>query len=253
MNREEGQFEAWANAIARSADAEDKADTHTISRAVQHLLGGQTYRAGSLRKGTAIIGSDLDLCVETVKPVTVSERRELARQLESALGRQARPLSHVIRVAGAARRHSIDVAFARAEFGSRPLPDPEPFRALRLCHAARALKWWLSRGEFPWVGGWVVEGLVLELDARQLDGLALFERIVEWLATRANPSAVEAILRPHAAPTWHPEWSDKLPGRLEAIGNAARAIKKKRPTTLHTREVVQGWLTMVDPIFRTTG
>lgn len=150
----------------------------------------------------------------------------------------------MVRVAGLGHRPGIDIAFANAAFGDRPLPDTESLKDPRRRQATRALKWWLREAKLPHVGGWAVEALVLGLHTDQPSGLALFDRIIAWIEARANPSAVESLLRPHARPKWHDAWSAKLPGRLEAIRNGARALQRRRPASLDSWEQVEtraGW------------
>ena len=218
----DGYFEAWTNGIAWRKSREDNAVIDTISRLVQEELRGQTYLAGSQRKGTSIVGSDIDLCVMTRVPVTVAQRKQLAKRLAIALGRPARPGAHAIRIDDPSGGPHIDIAFANAEFGDRPLPDPEPFRIPRRKQAARALKWWLRERRLPHVGGWAVEAIVVRMDQKVETGAQLFLRILEWVRDRATPQAIESILRPAAQPRWYPAWSRAVPGRLEAIRNAAR-------------------------------
>lgn len=188
--------------------------------------------AGSQRKGAAISGSDLDLCVESRDPVTERQRRDLRRALEAELRRPALVLSHAVRLPSHGGSAKVDIAFANAAFGSRPLPDPADFhnhRGRQL--TVRALKVWTRSGGLPSVPGWAAEALVVHLDPSSgtLSGFGLFTRLVEWLADRATPMAIEGVLRPAAYPRWNPVWSTRLPGRLEALQNHVRALRRRRP------------------------
>ncbi len=238
-----GYFEAWVNSIAWSYSPEERADVARISTEVQKMLGGQVYLAGSQKKNTAIAGSDLDLCIETKEPVTVSQRRELARAITKNLSRQATPRSHVIRVIPGSDIVRIDIAFANAAFGNRKLPESTPFKEQKRMHAARGLKAWLRAGGLPKVGGWAIEALVLELDHKSAaSGWELFLKIMKWLDERSNPGALEGILRPYAHPEWHGEWSRKLPGRLQAIKQAAHNKLRKMPESFASIQDVPRWL-----------
>ncbi len=148
---------------------------------------------------------DLDVCVESADPVTESHRRDLRSALQRDLGREARIQSHAIRLPAHGDYPKVDIAFANAAFGSRPLPDVTDFQAHRSRQfAARALKVWTRSGNLPWVAGWAVEALVVHLDHApgSLSGLGLFTRLLEWLAEKATPGAVEGVLRPAAFPRW---------------------------------------------------
>ncbi len=237
----DGYFEAFANAIAWRKSKEDNMRIHRISMIVQQDLRGQTFLAGSQRKHTSIMGSDIDLCVTTPEPVTTTQRKALARRLETEFGWPAQPGAHVVRVTPATGEPHIDIAFANATFGSRPLPDPAPFRIPRRQHAARVLKWWLREKRLPHVGGWAVEAVVLRLDQKGETGAQLFLRILAWLDKSANPSAVESILRPAAHPRWPSAWSRGVPSRLEAIRNAARH-QLKLPREWKSQSDVRRWL-----------
>ena len=233
MSQASGYFEAYVNQHATRPARVEKALAARIHLIASEALGGCQLRwAGSQRKGTAIRGSDLDLCLERAAPVTVAERRALRRALEDELERPAVVLSHAVRLPAHGELARVDLAFANAAFGSRPLPDPEPFRANQPRQlAARALKLWAAAPALPRFPGWAVEALVLHLDAGpgEADPLALFLRIVRWLEGRATAQAVEGVLRPVAAPTWHPQWSLRLPGRLQAIQGHARALLRRHP------------------------
>ncbi len=241
-SKPDGYFEAWANSIAWKKAREDNVLINTISRIVQQELRGQVHLAGSQRKGTSILGSDIDLCVSTKEPVTLKQRTDLAARLTTELGRTARPGAHIIRVEPPSGGPHIDIAFANAAFGSRPLPNREQFYgAVRRQHAARALKWWLRERHLPHVGGWAVEAVVVRLDQNVSTGAELFLRILEWLVGSANTQAVESMLRPAAFPKWHPRWSNVVPGRLEAIRNAARRLQKQ-PREWRSVGDVENWL-----------
>lgn len=243
-----GLFEAYINARAYRATAADRALIAALNEVVGAVVPASQVRwAGSQRKGTAIVGSDLDVVVESRDPVTEAQRRTLRSQLEVQLNRPARVLSHVVRLPEQPGAPEVDVAFANAAFGSRPLPDISAYhnRPNRQA-AARALKLWSRAGNLPFISGWAVEALVVHLDSppRNLPPLALFLRVVEWLDEKATPAAIESVLRPAAFPRWNPDWSSRLPGRVEALRNHARALRRRREVAgdWRNQDDVQQWL-----------
>ena len=246
--REHGLFEAFVNAHAHRITSKDRELMGEITRLSRAILPGSQVRwAGSQRKGTAILESDLDLCLESREPVTEAMRRKLRTQLEEGMGRAARILSHVIRLPASDERPKVDLAFANAAFGSRPLPDPGPFHDQRSRQAAaRAIKLWTRTEGLPRVPGWVVEAMVLHLDTppRSMHQLELFLRIVGWIEEKATPSAIEGVLRPDAFPRWNPQWSSSLPGGLEALKNHARALRRRGdpPSGWKSADDVERWL-----------
>ncbi len=233
MTRANGYFEAYVNQQAFRPGPEDRELMSAVTSAVRAVVPKSQVRwAGSQRKGTAVLGSDLDLCVESGDPVTEAQRRTLRAELEKALRRPATVLSHAVRLPAVRDRAKVDIAFANAAFGSRPLPDTGPFHNQRARQgAARALKLWSRGAAVPHLPGWVIEALVVHLDAPPSDRLPLdlFLRIITWLDERASAAAVESVLRPAAFPRWNPDWSARLPGRLEAIRNHARALRRRQP------------------------
>lgn len=248
MSRANGYFEAFVNQHAYRTTPEDKALIAEATEAVRQVVpGGQLRWAGSQRKGTAIIGSDLDLCMESSVPVTESVRRELRTVLATRLGREARILSHAIRLPAGGGRLKVDVAFANAAFGNRPLPDTAAFHDRRARQAtARALKLWTRSGNLPHLPGWVIEALVVHLDPNVASvlPLELFRKVVGWLETSATPAVIEGVLKPAAHPRWNPAWSAKLPGQVQAIQNHARALLRRtpQPETWQSTEDVGRWL-----------
>lgn len=248
MTRTNGYFEAYINQNAYSATPEDREVMALVTDVVRTALSGSQVRwAGSQRKATAIIGSDLDLCVETNLPVTEAQRRDLRSLLEKRLARPAQVLSHAIRLPAQAGRQKVDIAFSNATFGNRPLPDTLPFHNQRSRQAAaRALKLWSRAGNLPYLPGWAAEALVVHLDANPgtLTPLDLFLRIIEWLDEKATPAVIEGVLRPAAFPRWNPDWSPRLPGRLEALRNNARALRRRGPApdTWRSADDVGRWL-----------
>ncbi len=226
-----GYFEAYINSRTYRESANDSLLMTRIVAAVRaHVLGAQVRWAGSQRKGTAIANSDLDVIVESSVAVTEAQRRTLRLTMESSLGRKALILSHVIRLPATNDSPKVDIAFANAAFGSRQLPSIDAFhnRPARQM-AARALKLWSRAGNKPNVSGWVAEAVVVHLDQSNNSRapLELFLHIVEWLAERATPEALEGVLRPAASPVWKEEWSRQLPGRIEALKNHARSLLKR--------------------------
>ncbi len=250
MRRDNGYFEAFINSRTRRTTAAERSDTDTLSQLVRaRFQGSQLRRAGSMERATGVVGSDLDLWLETVSPVTAAERRGLATEIQAALGRPTLVRSHVIRVKPAGEHARIDLSFCNAVFGSRPLPDATPFKDRRDRQmAAKAFKLWTRSAPLPAVPGWAAETLVLGLDrqSRQMLPLELFLKVLGWLADRAAPKDVEALLRPGAHPTWRPEWSAKLPGQLEAIRNAAGRLLRIGPgperKPFESQEDVGRWL-----------
>lgn len=240
-------FQAWVDHhAARPGPTERKLIEQVRAAVVAELPGSQVRWAGSQHKGTAITGSDLDLCVETRLPVTEAQRRSLRARLESTLGPPVLVIHHVVRLAARPDHAKVDIAFANAAFGSRPLPDASEFKGRpHRQRAARAMKLWTRAGGLPPVPGWAVEALVVHRDQppETHDSLALFLRIVEWLADRANPSAVESVLRPASFGDWDEAWSRRLPGQIEALRNAARALQRRPGPASWSRPAdVGAWL-----------
>lgn len=233
MSRANGYFEAFVNRHADRPGADERALIDAVSQVVRGVVPSSQVRwAGSQRKGTAIAGSDLDLCVESGDLVTERQRRDLRAALALALGRPAVVLSHAVRLPATAASPKVDISFANAVFGSRPLPDTAPFHARPARQtAARAFKLWTRDAPLPRVPGWAVEAVVLHLDQAPSSPppLDLFLRIVAWLDERATPAAVEGVLRPAASPRWDPAWSGRLSGRLEALRSHARALRRRTP------------------------
>ena len=247
MTRANGFFEAFVNSRAYRASPEDRRLVDQLTRTARTVIPRSQVRwAGSQRKGTAIVGSDLDLCVESTDPVSERLRRDLRAALERALARPALVLSHAIRLPSHGPLVKVDIAFANAAFGSRPLPDTVPFHDRRARQAAaRAIKLWSRSSPLPHLPGWVVEALVVHLDAStDMAPLDLFLRVVTWLDEKATHEAVEGVLRPAAFPCWNPAWSRRLPGRLQATRNQARALRSRRPAPEEWRstEDVGRWL-----------
>ena len=243
-----GLFEAYVNSRAYRATAEDRAVIAAVNEAVGAVVPSSQVRwAGSQRKGTAVAGSDLDIVVESREPVTEAQRRTLRSHLEAHMGRPARVLSHAVRLPEHDGAPKVDLAFANAAFGSRPLPDLADYHNRRNRQtAARALKLWSRAGNLPFIPGWAVEALVVHLDTPPQDllPLQLFVRIIGWLDEKATPAAVEGVLRPAAFPRWNPDWSERLPGRLEALRNHARALSKRGEAadTWQAQDDVERWL-----------
>jgi hypothetical protein len=246
--RRNGLFEAYVNSRAYRDNAEDRALIAALKALVVEVVPSSQVRwSGSQRKGTAIIGSDLDMIVESRDPVTEAQRRTLRSHLEVRLSRPARVLSHAVRLPEHGSRPKVDLAFANAAFGSRLLPDLTEYhnRPNRQA-AARALKLWSRAGNLPFLPGWTVEALVVHLDASPapLAPLPLFLRVIGWIEGKATPPALEAVLRPAAHPRWNPDWSSKLPGRLEALQNHARALQRRTaaPERWTSQVDVERWL-----------
>lgn len=239
-----GKFENWTNEIRWHESREDKREMFLLNNLVQRELKGQVHWAGSQRKGTAIEGSDLDVCVETSLSVSKSQRLHLAQNIESLLQRQTQPRYHVIRVAP--RKGSavhLDIAFSNATFGSRPLPNIEEFESRQVRQqAARALKWWFRSGNLPSVRGWVIDGLIVSQDNEEKTSYELFMKMIQWLADFCTPAEIEFILRPRAVPGWMPEWSDPLDGQLQAIANYARRLTNNLPTHFSNGAAIEKWL-----------
>jgi hypothetical protein len=248
LSKAAGYFEALTNQHASRLGSDERALAAALTQAAREVLPRCQIRwAGSQIKGTAIQGSDLDLCLENRAPVNTAERRKLRAAFERAVARPCVIRSHVVRLQEHKGAAKVDVAFANAAFGSRPLPDTAPFKAFparRQC--VRALKLWSRNPGFPPFPGWVTEALTLHLDqaGQELSGLALFQRTMAWLSESATPAAVEGVLRPHAAPSWNPNWSKRLPGRLQALGDKARGqlVRSPAPATWSSAEQAAQWL-----------
>lgn len=243
MKRANGFFEAFVNERAYRTNAEDRALAAQITAVVQAtVVGGQVRWAGSQRKGTAVVGSDLDLCVESSEIITERQRRELRALLEKELTRPAVIQSHVVRLPAVEGRAKVDLAFTNAAFGSRPLPDTDAFHDNRARQAsARAMKLWARGVRLPPLPGWVIEALVVHLDHGDADRLPieLFLRVITWLEERATVASLEGVLRPAAHPRWEPAWSERLPGRLEAVRNQAKALRGREPKPDAWRSVAE--------------
>lgn len=248
-NQTEGYFQAFINENVCHITQKERTIINQITQIVQkNAIGTGVKWAGSQHKKTAIKGSDLDLCVISNTPVTLAQRRTLSVELQRRLNRPTQILSHAIRLGKHGKQPKIDLAFAHAAFGSRPLPDPAPFlnQPARQM-TARALKLWSRRNaSVPHLSGWVIEALVISLDAPQGQRapFELFLRVIDWLDVKANPGAIEGILKPVAYPKWRPEWSQRLPGSLQALKNQARALKRRTPAPTDWRKTadVGCWL-----------
>lgn len=243
-----GFFDAFVNANAYRETPDDRALIAKVAEVSRSIVPGAQVRwAGSQRKRTDIVGSDLDMCLDSSTPVTEAQRRDLRKALEGTLSRAARVQSHVIRLPANGTHVKVDIAFANAAFGSRPPPDTTTFHnnPSRQC-AARAIKLWTRRANLPPVPGWVVEALVIHLDAPAgaANSLDLFLRVVRWLDASASVRAFESILRPVASPRWNPEWSRTMPGRIEALRNHARALLTRKDGPDQWRNVgdAERWL-----------
>lgn len=233
MSRADGYFQAYVNRQAYRRSADDKELMSLVTRCAQATFARAQVRwAGSQRKGTAVQTSDLDVCVETSSPVSVAERRAFRSALERGVGRPVRVLSHAVRIDSSTTQRRMDIAFANAAFGSRPLPDLSEWHNRQSRQtAARALKVWARAARLPTPAGWVVEALVVHLDqgARSRTSLDLFLHIVEWLATKSTPQAIEGIARPLAHPRWGHEWTSRLTGPVQAYADQARALQSRAP------------------------
>lgn len=230
-DRANGYFEGFVNSRAAKPGAAEKSLMQQVNTVVQATIPRSQVRwAGSQRKGTAIQGSDLDMCVESTDPVTEALRRTLRGALEAALRRPVRVCTHVVRVEATPTLSKLDLAFSNAAFGSRPLPALAEFHDQRGRQvAARALKLWTRSSPVPRVPGWALEALVVHLDAPAgRAGLPLFLRIVEWLESATQP-ALESVLRHANFNRWNPAWSAAIPGPLQALQNHARALKRRTP------------------------
>lgn len=246
-NDANGYFLDYVNRQAATIGPKERALMAQVTEVSRGLIHGATLHwAGSQRKGTAVHGSDLDMCLDAPAPVSLAERRALRSALAGALGRDARVQSHVLRVAAGSGVPKLDIAFARAAFGDRPLPALAAYQGQPARQAAaRAMKLWTRAGGLPHVSGWAVEALVVHLD--QPGGrpaLELFRRVLGWLEATAKPSDIEAVLRAANHGQWPPAWSAAVPGRLEALKNAARAIQRRAPAPESWRktEDVGRWL-----------
>jgi hypothetical protein len=231
-DKSNGYFEAFVNSRATTVGVTEKALMTQVVPLVQRVVPRSQVRwAGSQRKGTAVMGSDLDMCVESTDPVTEALRRDLRAALEAGLGRPVHVRAHVVRVGATSGLPKLDIAFANAAFGSRPLPDLSEFKDQRGRQAAaRALKLWTRGGGLPRIGGWAWEALVVHLDApRGRGGLDLFQRIVGWLESTATPAALDGVLRHANQGRWNPVWSSGVPGTLEALRNHAKALRRRSP------------------------
>ncbi len=229
--RRSGVFEAWVNGRAATPTAEDRALLVRVTTIAREVIPASQVRwAGSQRKGTAVVGSDLDLILESRDPVTEAQRRALRTALESGLRRPAAVRSHAVRLGATGDAPRLDLSFANAAFGSRTLPQLSDYHDQpRRQAVVRALKLWTRAGGLPFIPGWALEALVVHLDppSRPRVPLSLFLHVVGWLEERATPAVIEGVLRPAASPQWHPIWSERLPGRLEALKNHARALRRR--------------------------
>lgn len=109
-DRADGYFEAFVNSRATTVGTAEKALMAPVVPVVQRVIPRSQVRwAGSQRKGTAIVGSDRDMCVESADPVTEALRRDLRTALEVALGRPAHVRAPVVRVVAGAGPAKLDV------------------------------------------------------------------------------------------------------------------------------------------------
>ena len=244
----DGLFQSWVNEHAATPGAAERELLRRLTELAREVLPGSQVRwAGSQARGTGVVGSDVDVCIETPEPVTEAQRRKLAGEVGAGLRRPTQVLSHCLRLTRTGDVPKVDVAFANAAFGSRELPNKAQFHGQpRRQAAVRGLKLWLHAAPLPPIPGWAVEALVVHLDQPSGDrhALELFRRVVGWLAETATPEAVEGVLRPAASPRWRSEWSARLPGQLDAVRNHARHLLRRapQPETWRGREDVATWL-----------
>jgi hypothetical protein len=227
-----GYFDDFVNRRAAKVGPAERALMGRVTGVVQAVIpGAGVHWAGSQRKGTGVIGSDLDMCIASNSPVDVATRKKLRAALADALGRDARIQPHVVRVIAGEGIPKLDLAFANAAFGSRPLPNLDPFHNQGGRQtAARAMKLWTRGGNLPRVSGWALEAIVVHLDQPGgRAGLDLFRRVVAWIEITAKPADIESVLRASNSGQWPLAWSSGLPGRLEALRNAARALRMRSP------------------------
>lgn len=235
MSRENGFFEAFINENVQKLSASDRKIMQQVTVIIRETLKkeyqmtSQVHWAGSQRKNTSTIASDLDFCVETKEPINTSQRKKLRVELEKKLNRPVRILSHAIRIPEQRKNPKVDIAFSNAAFGSRPLPDKKPFKNNKARQmTVRALKIWGKSARLPRLSGWAVEALVIFFDSKNhKEPLGLFLNVVKWIET-CSPQSVESILRPHAKPKWDPKWSKPLAKRLESFRNGARALLRSK-------------------------
>lgn len=242
-----GYFEDFVNRRAATLGPAERALMGRVTEVARGVIpGAGLHWAGSQRKGTGVLGSDLDMCLVSTAPVDVATRKRLRAALATALGREVRIQSHVVRVVAGDGIPKLDIAFARAEFGSRPLPEVDPFRDARGRQvAARAMKLWTRSGNLPRISGWALEAIVVHLDQpRGRGGLELFRRVTSWMEATAKPQDIESVLRAANYGVWPEAWSAGVPGRLEALRNASRALRTRAPApeAWRSSEDVGRWL-----------
>lgn len=242
-----GYFENYVNGRATTLGTVERGLIAEVTKVVRVVIpGSEVHWAGSLRKGTGVVGSDLDMCVASNSPVDIATRRQLRVALADTLGREVRIQPHVIRVDAGGGVSKLDIAFANAAFGSRPLPAVEPFHNQRGRQAAaRAMKLWTRGRPLPRISGWALEAIVVHQD--QPGGrpaLELFRRVASWLEVTAKPADIESVLRHANFGQWPAAWSAGVPGRLQALRNAATALRTRSPAPEAWRspEDVGRWL-----------
>lgn len=249
---ERGRFESFLNGRARTPSQDDKALVRQITDVVTGWSPHHEVRwAGSIRNGTAIRGSDLDLWVSpksgAAAQISKVDRRHLADAMKRRLQREVQVRSHVIHIPGNRRTPGADVSFVDATFGGRPLPSRDQAFKGRPPRqgAARAIKLWAEEARLSEPPGWIVETLVLAVDdsAPAAHALDLFLTSLCWI-TETTGTHLEELLRPHAHPRWDPAWSERLQGPLEAFQNDARRLLRawSKGTSWRNDADVATWL-----------
>lgn len=119
--------------------------------------------AGSVVKGTAVKGSDLDLLVHTAEPVTLAQRVKLETRLKQHRSLNA---AHVVLKKLAIHVNAlgcdVDVVFGNTvEFGMRPPADERIAVDAAVRHAAQALNLWAAAHRARKVPGHQLENLAL--------------------------------------------------------------------------------------------
>jgi hypothetical protein len=125
--------------------------------------GTSTCVQGSTVKRTAVVGSDIDLLIDTPAPATLAQRQALEARLKAHPAFNAAHVS-LKRLAIHVCVGSVDIDVLCAhtvEYGERPRADARVTEDAAVQQAAQALKMWAAQGEARKVPGHQMENLAL--------------------------------------------------------------------------------------------
>lgn len=253
MTKISGQIDNFINQKTYKINEEDRRFGIAVQSSLSDALKTNVQYAwvGSIKRKTAVVGSDLDLLVTLKDPLTKPQRADLALRLHKrsdlAVAKTA-VSSHAIHVERLKGRASIDISFSDATFGARQKTLDEMNTTPEARATVKLVKLWIyHHPNLPHVKGWTIEALVHALNKQSatFSTLQLFDKLLNWLIDGANSSSLESILRPiNQSGEWRDAWSTSLAGKLIALQNDARRLKKRDLVTepLTSERDISSWL-----------